>query len=66
LTKIELEETIAYHEKNMDRILELAQKEEVPEYRSDMYNRVDRTRSLLSEWRRELAEINRAERSEAR
>ena len=50
----------------MDRILELAQKEEVPEYRSDMYNRVDRTRSLLSEWRRELAEINRAERSEAR
>ena len=66
MTKIELEETIAYHEKNMDRILELAQKEEVPEYRSDMYNRVDRTRSLLSEWRRELAEINRAERSEAR
>ncbi len=55
----ELKELIAYHEKNIVHIQELAQKEEVPEYRADMYSRVDRTHSLLGEWRRELAELER-------
>lgn len=55
MTKKELEELIAYHEKNVVHIQELAAKEEVPEYRADMLGRVDRTYSLLSEWKEKLA-----------
>lgn len=53
----ELVGLIEYHEKNIIHIESFALKEEVAEYRNDMYNRIDRTRGLLSEWKQELMEL---------